>query len=79
MKFSEFFSSKGDRSSMMRLAIFVVCVISVMLSCSTGVYVVYNTVTKTAIDWSGVSMFIGSLTAFVGTSLGVKVYQKGKE
>jgi hypothetical protein len=73
-----FLKESTDVSSM-RVTLFLGTLCVCLLCIGVLVYIIIHAVKCTALDWSGVSIFLTSIAAFTGTLLYGKVQQKKVE
>ena len=73
-----FLKESTDVSSM-RVTLFIGTLCICLLTIGVFVYLIIHATKCTALDWSGMSIFLTSLAAFTGTLLYGKVQQKKVE
>lgn len=73
------FLNEDSKISSMRVTLFLGTLCVCMLTLGILTYLVIHAVKCTSIDWSGMSIFIGAISAFLGTLLYGKVQQKKVE
>jgi hypothetical protein len=73
------FLNEDSKVSSMRVTLFLGTLGICALILSICVYMIIHAVGCTTLDWSGMSIFLGSVAAFAGTLLYGKVQQKKVE
>jgi len=73
-----FLKESSDISSM-RLTLFLGTLCICLLCSGIFTYILIHALNCTTLDWSGMSIFLGSIAAFAGTLLYGKVQQKKVE
>lgn len=74
----EFLKDNSNMSST-RLVLILGMIGALCLSSGVLFYIIWNTVKGIAIEWSGITLFLGGLSAMIGTLLYGKVKQKSIE
>jgi len=70
-----------DNSNMSSTRLVLILGMIGVLCLSSGVlfYIIWNTIKGVAVEWSGITLFLGGLSAIIGTLLYGKVKQKSIE
>ena len=73
------FLNEDSKLSSLRVTLFLGTLCICMLVVSISLYIMINAIKCSTIDWSGISILIGAISAFTGTLLYGKVQQKKVE
>lgn len=73
------FLNEDSKVSSMRVTLFLGTLGILTLILSLDIYMIVHAIGCTTLDWSGMSIFVGSVAAFAGTLLYGKVQQKKVE
>lgn len=73
------FLSEDSKISSTRVTLFLGTISLCLLMMGVLTVIIVKAIKCTTIDWSGISIFIGALSAFIGTLLYGKVQQKKVE
>ena len=73
------FLSEDSKVSSMRVTLFLGTLCVCIMCMGVVVYLTIHAMKCTQLDWSGMSLFLGSISAFAGTLLYGKVQQKKVE
>lgn len=67
---------EGNDISSMRIALFAIITLSCLLVLALSSYIVVSVIMAAAIEWSGVSMFLGAIGVFLTPAFTGKAIQK---
>lgn len=73
------FLKENSEISSTRVTLFLGTVCTCVLVLAIAFYIIINAYKCTSIEWSGVALFLGAISAFTGTLLYGKVQQKKVE
>ena len=73
------FLSETSRISSTRVTLFLGTISLCLLMMGVLVVIIIKAINCASVDWAGISIFIGALSAFIGTLLYGKVQQKKVE
>jgi len=73
------FLREDSKISSMRVTLFLGTLCIIFLCLGVFVYTIIHAVKCTTLDWAGMSIFVGGISAFAGTLLYGKVQQKKVE
>jgi len=74
-----FLTDNEGNKSMMRLAMLCVIIMAAILFIAMAVYIIISAIKHGEINWGGMAVLVGALSAFIGTLVIGKSNQKGKE
>jgi hypothetical protein len=73
------FLDENSKISSLRLTLFLGTLCICLMCVGTTIYLLYSAYKCKQVDWGGISMFLGAISAFTGTLLYGKVQQKKVE